>query len=155
MYLLTKDIDEKLNNNQNKTSNKSKPVRDEVCRFYLKGNCKNKDNCPFLHENNPDKYPECPHGLNCKGRGIDCPFKHTKKLPKECHAYSNGYCPNGKFCKDLHNEQNICLNYLLGFCPDGPNCKLFHLRSMITAGQDNMDYLARSTPQNDKTQINK
>ena len=148
MYLSTKEYDEKYINNNNSQSktDKSKSVSGTVCAFWLKGSCKNGNNCEFLHEKNPNKYPECPHGINCTRQGIDCPFKHTKKAPKECHSYNLGYCSHGKQCKDLHNEKNICLNYLLGFCPDGPQCKLYHLKSMITGGLDHLDYLARSLP---------
>ena len=117
-----------------------------VCTFWLKGICKNGSNCKFLHEKIPEKYPECPHGMNCIKINNGCPFKHTVKLQKECHAYNAGYCPLGKNCKDLHKERDLCLNYLLGFCPEGPNCKFVHLKTMITPGQDNLDYLAKSIP---------
>ena len=152
MYCPTKELDEKYtnsNNNQARTD-KSKSVSGTVCAFWLKGSCKNGNNCKFLHEKNPDKYPECPYGINCTRQNIDCLFKHTKKTPKECHAYNSGYCSHGKNCKDLHKEQNICLNYLLGFCPDGPNCKLYHFKTTIPDGQDNLEYLARSLPQFDQ-----
>ena len=151
MYCPTKELDEKYINsiNQNRTD-KSKAVNDTVCAFWLKGNCNKGNNCKFLHEKNPDKYPECPHGIECKGKNSECPYKHTTKSRKECHSYNSGYCIHGKQCKDLHNEQNICLNYLLGFCPDGPNCKLYHLKTMITPGQDNIYYLAKNYPQFDQ-----
>ena len=133
-----------MNNNNQVKTDKSKSVNGVVCSFWLKNSCKYGASCKYLHEDIPEKYPECEHGINCTKPG--CPFKHTKKAQKECHAYNSGYCSHGKLCKDLHKEQNICLNYLLGFCPDGPNCKLFHLKTMITPGQDNLDYLAKSLP---------
>ena len=136
---------EEKNNNQI-SEQKNNNIGGTVCAFFLKGNCKNGANCKFLHERIPGRTPECPHGINCTRQNNGCPFKHSKIPQKECHAYNSGYCPLGKNCKDLHIERDLCLNYLLGFCPDGPNCKLFHLKTMITPGQDNLDYLARSIP---------
>ena len=133
---LTTQVKEQKNNN----------IGSKVCSFWLKGICKNGANCTFLHERIEEKIPECPHGMNCIKLNNGCPFKHTVKIQKECHAYNAGYCPLGKNCKDLHKKRDICLNYLLGFCPEGPNCKLYHLKTMITPGQDNLDYLAKSIP---------
>ena len=142
MYFQTKELDEKYTNTNNQIKNdKPKNKYSIVCSYWLKGSCKNGNNCNYLHEDNPDKYPECPHGLNCKTE--NCNLKHSKRVPKECHAYNAGYCPKGKQCKDSHKEQKICLNYLLGFCPDGPNCKLFHQKTLITNGQDDIVYLAK------------
>ena len=137
-------------NNQNTQTNKQKNnnIGTTVCYYWIKtkGNCKNGENCKFLHENILEKYPECQYGINCTRQNSNCPFKHTRKPQKECHAYNNGYCPLGKNCKDLHVEKDLCLNYLLGFCPEGPNCKFFHLKTMITPGFDNFDYLAKNMP---------
>ncbi len=144
MFCPTNELDQKyIKNNQVKTD-KSKSVNGTVCLFWLRGSCKNGDNCNYLHENIPEKYPECPHGLSCTKQG--CLLKHTKKEQKECHSYNSGYCVHGKQCKDSHNHKNICLNYLLGFCPEGPNCPLYHFKTMITPGQDNLDYLAKNLP---------
>ena len=84
------------------------------------------------------------NGINCNKPG--CPLKHNKKEQKECHAYNSGYCPHGKQCRDCHNQKEICLNYLLGFCPEGSNFPNFHFKTMITPGQDNLDYLVKSLP---------
>ena len=144
MYIQTNELEQKyIKNNQIKTD-KSKPVNGTVCIYWLKGTCKNGENCNFLHENILEKYPECSHGSNCNKVG--CPFKHSKKEQKECHSYNSGYCVHGKNCKDCHIKKKICLNYLLGFCPEGPNCPLYHFKTMITPGQDNLDYLAKSLP---------
>lgn len=126
------DIDEKLQNNQIQEQ-KNNNVSGTNCTFYLKGICRNGAACKFLH-------PEGQQGKQI----LESANKYQKR--KECHAYNSGYCPLGKNCKDLHVERNICINYLLGFCPEGPNCKLFHLKTMITSGQDNLDYLAKSIP---------
>ena len=139
------EVDEK-NNIIQTPEKKNNNIGTTVCYYWLKtkGNCRNA-NCKFLHQDVPEKYPECPHGINCTKQNAGCIFKHTRKTQKECHAYNSGYCPYGKSCKDLHIERDLCINYLLGFCPDGPNCKLFHLKTMITPGQDNLNYLARDT----------
>ncbi len=139
------EVDGKNTNTQTQEQ-KNNVIGGLVCTFWLKGICKNGSNCKFLHEKIPEKYPECPHGMNCIKINNGCPFKHTVKLQKECHAYNAGYCPLGKNCKDLHKERDLCLNYLLGFCPEGPNCKFVHLKTMITTGQDNLDYLSKSIP---------
>ena len=147
MYCPTNELDQKYvnNNNLNKTD-KSKSINGTVCLYWLKGQgqCRNGDNCKFLHEAIPEKYPECPHGINCTKQG--CPLKHIKKERKECNAYNYGYCSHGNQCKDSHNQKEICLNYLLGFCPEGPNCQFYHFKTMITPGQDDLDYLAKSLP---------
>ena len=145
MYCPTNELDQKYTKNPPAKVNKSKPVNGTtVCYFWLNNLCKNGDNCNFLHEDIPEKYPECPHGENCNKQG--CKLKHIKKEQKECHAYNSGYCSHGKQCRDCHNQKEICLNYLLGFCPEGPNCPNFHFKTLITPGQDNLDYLAKSLP---------
>ena len=143
MYGPTNELDQKYTRIPPAKVNKSKPVNQTtVCYFWLNNQCKNGDNCNFLHEDIPEKYPECPHGTNCNNKG--CRLKHKKE--KECHSYNSGYCPKGKQCRECHNQKDICLNYLLGFCPEGPNCPNFHFKTMITPGQDNLDYLAKGLP---------
>ena len=149
MYCPTNELDQKYGNITQVKTDKSKSVNSVVCLYWLKGLCKNGNNCNYLHEAIPEKLPECPHGINCTKQGC-CPLKHIKKEQKECHSYSSGYCPYGKKCKDFHKQKDICLNYLLGFCPEGPNCQLYHFKTMITPGQDNLDYLAKSIPNNEQ-----
>ena len=145
MYCPTNELDQKYSKNPPAKVNKSKAVNATiVCSFWLNNSCKNGDNCNYLHEDIPEKYPECQYGVNCNKPG--CRLKHTKKELKECHAYNSGYCSHGKQCRDCHNQKEICLNYLLGFCPEGPNCPNFHIKTMITPGQDNLDYLSKSLP---------
>lgn len=122
---------------------KSKLVGGTVCKYWLENRCKKGETCEYIHENIPDKLPECPHGYACT-KGKDCIFKHTPKQIKECILYSNGYCKDGKNCKSAHIKKEICLNYLLGFCPEGPLCKNIHLKSMILPSQDNMLYLEKN-----------
>ena len=151
MYCPTNELDQKYGNTTQVKTDKSKSINSVVCLHWLKGSCKNGNNCTFLHEHIPEKYPECQHGVNCTKQG--CPFKHIKKEQKECHSYNSGYCPYGKKCKDYHKPKDICLNYLLGFCPDGPNCQLYHFKTMITPGQDNLDYLSKNLPSNEQINI--
>jgi len=105
------DQEEKHTNTPN-PDQKNNNIGGTICAFWLKGNCRNGANCKFLHEKIPGKYPECPHGINCTRINNGCPYKHSKILQKECHAYNLGYCPNGKNCKDLHVEKELCINYL-------------------------------------------
>ena len=37
----------------------------EVCRFFLKGNCKKGENCKYFHSFNPCKYFNC---LKCTNK---------------------------------------------------------------------------------------
>ena len=142
------EIDDKNNQNGPSQDQKNSNIGTTVCYYWLKtgGKCKYDKNCKFLHQDDPERYPECPHGINCTKQNMGCNLKHTRKPQKECHAYNAGYCPLGKNCKDLHVVKDLCLNYLLGFCPDGPNCKLFHLKTMITQGMDDLNYLAKDLP---------
>ena len=80
-------------------------------------------------------------GLNCQK--LDCKLKHLEKPMKECQFYSNGYCKEGKNCKLAHKKKELCLNYLIGFCPEGPECQNFHLKTLISPSQDNMNYLLK------------
>ena len=146
MYYPKNELDGKYNNNNHNKADKSKPINSTVCIFWLNGQCKNDTNCNFLHENIPEKYPECPYGISCTKKDKGCILKHTVKAQKECNAYKLGYCVHGKQCKNCHIEQELCLNYLLGFCPEGPNCKKYHFKTMITTGHDDLNYLSRSFP---------
>jgi hypothetical protein len=119
---------------------KSKLVGGTVCKYWLENRCKKGENCEYLHENIPDKLPECPMGMACI-KIKDCPFKHTPRLIKECQFYSSGYCKDGRNCKLAHIKKDVCQNYLMGFCPEGPNCKNTHLKTLIHPMQDNMNFL--------------
>ncbi len=120
---------------------KSKLVGRLVCKFWLKTRCKNGEKCDYLHENIPEKYPECDN-FACTGK--DCPFKHIAKQIKECQFYSSGYCKDGRNCRLAHIRLEPCINYLLGFCPEGPKCKLKHVKTLIAPSQDNFDFLVKS-----------
>lgn len=126
-----------------KQSYKSKLVGGTVCKYWLENRCKKGENCEYLHENIKEKLPECQHGMNCTRQYFDCPYKHTRRIIKECVFYYNGYCKEGKNCKSSHKYKEVCLNYLIGFCPDGPNCKFYHLKSLINPMQDNMNSLTK------------
>ena len=130
-----------INNPNIPKSNYQKKKKDTVCKYWLEGRCSKGESCEFLHSKIKEKLPECPHGTSCKK--IGCPFKHTPKIKKECIVYSNGYCKDGKNCKNEHIFKTVCINYLLGFCPSGPNCKFYHLKSLINPVQDDMQYLSK------------
>jgi cleavage and polyadenylation specificity factor subunit 4 len=121
---------------------KSKLVGRLVCKFWLKTRCKNGEKCDYLHENIPDKYPECDN-LGCTGK--DCPLKHLPKQVKECQFYSSGYCKDGRNCRLAHIRKEACINYLLGFCPEGPKCKYVHVKTLISPSQDNSEFLLKSS----------
>ena len=133
--------------NINKQTLKAKLNGGTVCKYWLDSRCKKGDACEYLHERRPDKLPECPHGTNCTKIGI-CPYKHTKRVIRDCMCYEHGYCKDGKNCKLAHKQKDICLNYLLGLCPDGPHCKFFHLKTPVHTSQDNLVYLTKGKNQN-------
>ena len=107
MYCPTNELDQKYGNINQVKTDKSKSVNSVVCLYWLKGLCKNGNNCNYLHEAIPEKYPECPHGINCTKQG--CILKHIKKEQKECHAYNSGYCPYGKNVKIYINKKIFVL----------------------------------------------
>jgi len=120
----------------------SRLVGGTVCKYWLENRCKKGESCEYLHENIPDKLPECPLGTSCM-RGRECPFKHIPKQIKECQFYSSGYCREGKNCKLAHVRKELCMNYLLGFCPEGPSCSLVHVKSLIHPLHDKMEFLTK------------
>lgn len=139
-------LEKKIVSSQIDTSKqqKSKLVGGTVCKYWIMNSCKKGETCEYLHENIPDKLPECPLGMSCL-RGKECPFKHTPRQIKECQFYANGYCKEGKNCKLAHVKKEICINYMIGFCPEGPSCKFVHLKTLISPFQDNMAHLVKKS----------
>ena len=83
MFTSTKDLDEKYTNSNNQVkTDKSKSVNGVVCSFWLKNACKYGSSCKYLHEDIPEKYPECEHGINCTKINSGCPFNIQKNLKK-------------------------------------------------------------------------
>ncbi|KAF9160151.1 hypothetical protein DFQ27_005976 [Actinomortierella ambigua] len=124
---------------------------DNVCRFFLKGNCSKGTACPFRHtKTDPSKAVVCKHWLRglCK-KGDNCEFLHEYNLRKmpECWFYSKyGECNNGAECIYLHidPESKIkeCPWYNRGFCKHGPNCRHKHARKVLC-----LNYLTGFCPQ--------
>jgi cleavage and polyadenylation specificity factor subunit 4 len=69
-----------------------------VCKHWLKGLCKNGDDCLFLHLYIEDMMPEC-YYFQQKGvcNKEDCRFKHLQGDDKrrDCAWYARGFCRNG------------------------------------------------------------
>ena len=103
------EADKKNENNQT-GEQKDNAAGGSVCVFWLKGNCKNGDNCEFLHEKISEKLPECPQGIFCTKINVGCPFKHTLKLKKENEVIY--FCLNNLQCylckKPLNEACNNC-----------------------------------------------
>lgn len=74
--------------------------------YWIRGGCMKGDACDFLHEDNPDKMPECQHGLNCRNR--DCKFLHTGAE------------------ESMRVGTDICPDFAAGFCPLGQSCRMRH-----------------------------
>ncbi|KAJ7969088.1 30-kDa cleavage and polyadenylation specificity factor 30 [Quillaja saponaria] len=74
--------------------------RKEVCRHWIRGNCKKGDDCRFLHQYVKDRFPVCKYfKLYGKCSEQDCLFKHTNEDIKECNMYKLGFCLNGPDCR--------------------------------------------------------
>ena len=115
-----------------------------VCRYWLEGdNCKKGQSCEFIHEYIESKIPECNYSISGICTKKNCKFKHTKKEKIECVFFKNGYCKDGRDCKNEHIRRELCLNYTLGFCPEGPECKFHHLKSLIPPDMDSLRYLTK------------
>eukprot|EP01086_Lenisia_limosa_P012275 TRINITY_DN4027_c0_g1_i1.p1 TRINITY_DN4027_c0_g1~~TRINITY_DN4027_c0_g1_i1.p1 ORF type:complete len:249 (+),score=21.81 TRINITY_DN4027_c0_g1_i1:32-748(+) len=100
-----------------------------VCKHWLKGLCKNTDDCEFLHQYVQSRMPECyffAQYSDCTNH--ECPFLHIKpeKFEMPCPNYQRGFCELGPNCKFIHEQTKLCPDYLAGFCANGPNCHLAH-----------------------------
>ncbi|ORX39683.1 hypothetical protein BD324DRAFT_614589 [Kockovaella imperatae] len=100
------------------------------CRHWLRGMCKLAGDCPFLHDFNLRRYPEC-HLWTTYGRcaiGSECLYYHRsdEDWRGSCPDYERGFCPRGPGCPMNHTRKTLCPAYLAGFCPDGPKCKAGH-----------------------------
>lgn len=79
-----------------------------VCKYFLTSMCRKGTACPYLHENDPDRAPQC-SALKCGNP--HCKFKHSVERArprKECVYYNAGFCLQGKFCHFKHVERGRC-----------------------------------------------
>ncbi len=117
-------------------------IKTKVCKFWLRGDCTQEDDqCPYLHEKNPDKTPRCPQVYANMCPFDDCVYKHVYPANSfNCPYYERGCCTlskdsfnaqarrkfkriNGfKICRLNHVREYVCPDYLIGFCPKGPKC---------------------------------
>ncbi|KJE97146.1 zinc finger protein [Capsaspora owczarzaki ATCC 30864] len=97
-----------------------------VCKHWLRGLCKKGEHCEFLHEYDMSKMPEC-YFFQKYGQctNTECQYRHIdpETKKKDCPWYARGFCRHGAQCKLRHRKRVICTNYLTGFCPDGPTCQ--------------------------------
>ena len=101
---------EQISGSQKKVSEKSKTI----CRFFNKGNCKNKDDCKFEHKKDSEQ-----------------PKKNEKEKVKQiCRFYKNGNCKYSSNCKYSHPticriyKQNGMKKFNSKGCEE--SCKYFH-----------------------------
>eukprot|EP00760_Papus_ankaliazontas_P032190 PhM_4_TR5679/c0_g1_i1/m.98958/K14404/CPSF4, YTH1; cleavage and polyadenylation specificity factor subunit 4 len=104
-------------------------ARTEVCKYWLRGLCTAGDDCPWLHEFDMKKIPECIyHQKLGECSNPECIFQHKtneERVPR-CAAYDRGFCGLGPKCTLRHVKQQPCPKYLAGFCPQGTKCNLGH-----------------------------
>ncbi|GFU54843.1 zinc finger CCCH domain-containing protein 3 [Nephila pilipes] len=101
------------------------PSKIAVCTRFLRGTCKTK-NCPFSHEICPGKMAICSFFLIASCTKTDCPYRHEALSPdaKLCKAFVQGYCPDGKECKQAHIL--VCPQFIQGNCSKGDTCAFPH-----------------------------
>ena len=99
-----------------------------VCKYWLRGLCKEGDGCDFLHRHDSTRMPRCQFfdkDQQC-ARGEECDFLHQAPVP-ECRRFNSGFCPLGPNCPLYHRQRLVaCPNYIRGFCRKGPMCLLPH-----------------------------
>lgn len=85
----------------------------DVCRNYLRGNCRRGESCPFLHP----MYPEGERPL---------PPPRKREI---CRDFARGDCPRGLRCIFSHeiDGREICRDYARGNCTR-LNCQYVHAR---------------------------
>ncbi|KAI3645143.1 hypothetical protein MP228_011307 [Amoeboaphelidium protococcarum] len=106
-----------------------KPEKMVMCKHWLRNLCKKGDQCEFLHEYNLKRMPECWFYANYgECTNADCIYLHidAAKKTKECPWYNRGFCKHGPQCRNKHTRQMVCQNFMTGFCPLGPECELGH-----------------------------
>jgi len=86
----------------------------DVCRNYLRGNCRRGESCPFLH-------PIYPEG--------ERPLPPPRKR-EVCRDFARGECPRGLRCIFSHeiDGREICRDYARGNCTR-LNCQYVHVRN--------------------------
>jgi len=86
----------------------------DVCRNYLRGNCRRGESCPFLH-------PIYPEG--------ERPLPPPRKR-EVCRDFARGDCPRGLRCIFSHeiDGREICRDYARGNCTR-LNCQFVHMRN--------------------------
>ncbi|KAL1921357.1 uncharacterized protein VTP21DRAFT_11073 [Calcarisporiella thermophila] len=136
--VLTFDFEEFIKTELGLDLNKEFNRSEEVCRFYIKGQCQRGSACPNRHGLPREKAVVCKHWLRglCK-KGEQCEFLHEYNLRKmpECWFYSKyGECCNGDECMYQHidpdNKAKECPWYARGFCKHGPHCRNKHIRAI-------------------------
>ncbi|ORX93742.1 hypothetical protein K493DRAFT_34613 [Basidiobolus meristosporus CBS 931.73] len=104
------------------------PKRVAICTKFLRGACEKPEECPFSHNITPERVPLCYHFQKGKCTNQDCPYLHVKVNPDApvCKAFlTEGYCPNGKSCKERHVWE--CPDFsATGIC-ENSKCKLPHV----------------------------
>jgi cleavage and polyadenylation specificity factor subunit 4 len=101
-----------------------------VCKHWLRGLCKKGELCEFLHEYNLKKMPECWFYTKLgECTNPECQYLHVDPDAKirECAWYSRGFCKHGEECRNKHIRAVLCQSYVTGFCPKGENCEYGHV----------------------------
>jgi len=116
-----------------------------VCRFWEKGNCRNGDQCRFLHRTNADRSSKNPENWQSSSVNSIPLGGHTSSFsisngPKRAstagqstprkesvgqldHSSRNGY-PNIEGVKPV-----VCMFWARGNCKNGENCRFLHRHS--------------------------
>ncbi|KAJ7519176.1 hypothetical protein O6H91_20G026300 [Diphasiastrum complanatum] len=86
---------------------KSKPIKvveAPICKFFMKGRCKQGESCTFSHNVVPlTKSEICKFYMNhCCLKGEDCLYSHDLSVFPCKYYNTKGYCTDGVFCRFSH-----------------------------------------------------
>ncbi|GAA5805667.1 hypothetical protein HPULCUR_011190 [Helicostylum pulchrum] len=125
----------KLENKNNKNNKKFVPT--VLCNYFLKGFCKQGDNCTFKHEGEPAPPPTI--NTVCQffktgscNQGEECNFSHDLKLEPCRFFHMQGSCEQEDRCPYSHeplNEDRLTRLRAL----TGP-CRFFHFKGYCNTG---------------------
>ncbi|KAJ1477985.1 hypothetical protein T484DRAFT_1819205 [Baffinella frigidus] len=93
--------------------------RTDVCKHWLRSQCKKGDDCDYLHQYDMKRMPLCHFFADGSCTKDDCQFLHIRPEDKviECPWYARGFCKHGPKCRKKHARKELCGSFMAGFCP--------------------------------------
>ncbi len=121
--------------------------RTDVCKHWLRSQCKKGDQCEYLHQYDMTRMPLCHFFADGQCTKDDCQFLHIRPEDKvvECPWYARGFCKHGPKCRKKHVRKELCGSYMAGFCPKGAGTDAL-VASCKPGGSARTDTAAAHTP---------